>query len=446
MNEEIGELIFIRHGKAKIRNPAVDDTQRALTTTGREELKRIIPELKANLKTDLELHLWSSPSLRASQTAEIIANSIGNIGISQCQWIGSGDFSVFQNELLQIKTPFCLILVGNEPFLSDWSQKISGNQIPYISGTAIGFKILSLEPLKAVPKWIIQPEILRLKDLEIKMGNPVLNEYKKILHFQLQQIFRMQKQFIAEPDDQETNHQLRVKIRELRSILSFIKPLLNQEKCFNAQTRLRELAQRFAHLREIDVVVDEWSELLQIHPELAHGNGALMNALKAERAEEQSKVYQKVTDGIMSPVIFDLLIWINSAYEYENSQPKKLLTGLSFEDFTPKRFESLIKKADINLKKTDLKDLKSIHALRIQFKKLRYASSVLKPFIHLASKHEIAELTARQDHLGLICDAQRNLIISRELISKYSSSALQHECGILEGYQLSLADQQIQAL
>jgi phosphohistidine phosphatase SixA len=45
MNEEIGELIFIRHGKAEIRDSAVDDTQRAFTTTGREELKRIIPEL-----------------------------------------------------------------------------------------------------------------------------------------------------------------------------------------------------------------------------------------------------------------------------------------------------------------------------------------------------------------------------------------------------------------
>jgi len=40
MNEEIGELILIRHGKSEIRNSLVDDTQRTLTQTGREEAKK----------------------------------------------------------------------------------------------------------------------------------------------------------------------------------------------------------------------------------------------------------------------------------------------------------------------------------------------------------------------------------------------------------------------
>jgi phosphohistidine phosphatase len=271
MNEEIGELILIRHGKSEIRNSAVDDTQRTLTQIGREELKKIIPELKANLRSDLELHLLSSPILRATQTAEIIADSIGNVEISQCQWISSGDFSVFQDELVHMKPPFCLIIVGHEPFLSDWSQKFSGNLIPYKKGMAVGFQIISLDPLKAVPKWIIQPKTLKLQDLKIRRGGLVLAEYQKILRFHLQEISRMQEQFIAAPYDQEVNHQLRVEIRAFRSILSFIKPLLNQREYSNVQDQLRELAQRFAHLREIDVLADEWSELLQIHPEVAGG-------------------------------------------------------------------------------------------------------------------------------------------------------------------------------
>jgi CHAD domain-containing protein len=168
-----------------------------------------------------------------------------------------------------------------------------------------------------------------------------------------------------------------------------------------------------------------------------------MDTLKTERAEEQSKVYHEVSSGIMMPILFHLLIWINSAFELENPKLKNPLIDLSFEDFTKKRFESLTEKAEINLKKTDFTDLKAIHALRIQFKKLRYASSILEPFLHLASKDKTEELKSLQDRLGMVCDAQRDLIVLKELISKYNISALDHECGILEGYQIRSADEKI---
>ena len=167
----ISDLIFIRHGKAAVRNDEQDDALRELTAKGKDELKKSMSSLHLLLKADQAVRLWSSPKLRARQTAKIIAASLPVKEIVYFDFIGSGDFNGLCSELEKIAEPAAVVIVGHDPYLSDWSEKISGFSLPYKKGAAAGFKIDALSPLSGEVQWLIQPKTLQRIGRESEAGN-----------------------------------------------------------------------------------------------------------------------------------------------------------------------------------------------------------------------------------------------------------------------------------
>ena len=75
------DLLIIRHGIAEARSSGGDDDSRRLTDDGRKKMRRgakglirLLPELEA---------LVSSPLVRARETAEIVAEAYGGLGIEE---------------------------------------------------------------------------------------------------------------------------------------------------------------------------------------------------------------------------------------------------------------------------------------------------------------------------------------------------------------------------
>ncbi len=112
--------------------------------------------------------------------------------------------------------------------------------------------------------------------------------------------------FLDAPDDPETVHQFRIKIRSFRSVLSLIKPRLDPEQYKLVQNRMRRLTQSTGCLREIDVLQSEWA-LLQ--PE--QQQGALTLALANERQKEQAALCGDAPET--TKAIFDAWDWVENA-------------------------------------------------------------------------------------------------------------------------------------
>ncbi|MFI5400724.1 MAG: phosphohistidine phosphatase SixA [SAR324 cluster bacterium] len=68
-------LYLMRHGSAEERNASGADAQRALTARGRARVEAVARGLAALGVEPKEV--WSSPLLRARQTAEIVAHRLG---------------------------------------------------------------------------------------------------------------------------------------------------------------------------------------------------------------------------------------------------------------------------------------------------------------------------------------------------------------------------------
>lgn len=322
--EMIGRLIFIRHGDA------YTDIERncgKLTDKGSEQIKKILPSLKKNIDPNSTLIISSSPILRSVQTAEIIANYIGNIEIKKFEWIASGDIKDLQTEIEGTNNPFCMIIIGHEPFLSYWSHQISGYRLPYDKGSAVCFEITSVNPLKAVPVWFSQPNQINFKQFDINNDNPIIKELQKMISFQIQEIFCAQKQFWKYPDDPQSVYHLLIKIQVLHSLLSFIKPLMKELEYVEVETQLNELIQKFSHMRELDLLSVEWKHLVSVHPEFSNILSVFLQTLRTEREEEKNRVYPDVFEN-MTYLLFKLLIWSKTG----NIQEKDLQNLPTFKD------------------------------------------------------------------------------------------------------------------
>lgn len=437
MTEMCGELILIRHGKAEEREEGKDERLRILTPKGREELQKILPELRARLAPKMEpslnLRLCASPLPRALQTAEIIAADLDITEIEQYDWIESGAYAGLQDLLNSLAPSATLAVVGHEPYLNDWSWKLCGLDIPFRKGMALGFRVLSKEPLRAAPVWMILPETLSLQSLSAKGGKPAPEVFRTILRYQLQDIFRRLQYFLEKPDDPETAHQLRVKIRAHRSLLSFIRPQMEKKQYQIIRKQMKELFQRTGRLREIDVLIIAWRKYLKAHPKFDGQQSAMLSVLVSERQQEQKEILGNIAERALS-VIFDTWSRLHIAFKAQEEP---------FADFSRKRLGRWEEQAQESIQALDYHDFPAIHALRIQFKKLRYVQSMLNPLLQLESEEEIGRLKSLQDLLGSYCDTKRNISILQELNTRHATPEFGLESGLLSEYQALLSAEKL---
>src|SRR5262249_20263692 len=151
----------LRHGIAENGRPGMKDSERALTSEGREKLKRVLARARAaGVKPDVIL---SSPYRRALQTAEIAAESFGYRGKIVQTTALTPDASPQQvwEEVRGRHGESAILLASHEPLTSATVAFLLGS-----SGLTIDMKKAGLaridcdrfgpEP-KGVLKWLLTP-------------------------------------------------------------------------------------------------------------------------------------------------------------------------------------------------------------------------------------------------------------------------------------------------
>lgn len=164
-------LFVLRHGVAVERDPDSfpDDSRRPLTLKGEDRVRLVCDAMQA-----LELsfdRILASPYLRARQTAEILATSLGlRRGLEYCDELKpEGDPKALIRFVNRIRpAPEDLIFVGHEPHLSGLvSLLISGHPDATLDLKKNGLAKLEVSPkLKfgkcATLNWLLTPRQLGL--------------------------------------------------------------------------------------------------------------------------------------------------------------------------------------------------------------------------------------------------------------------------------------------
>lgn len=234
------------------------------------------------------------------------------------------------------------------------------------------------------------------------MGKNKKNELILIFRSALQAIEDSLSRIITLDDDIEAVHQYRVKIRQLRSLITFFKPKLDATLSDEINQRLKRLATVFSSVRELDVLTDRWLKMSDDSKSEYHEfTQRLLSAKRQARIDAYSHFQPRS--------VSEDLHWIEGQLNDLFKDDRKLTV------FIDRRLNRWIKSIRKDIRGLDTEDYPSMHELRIRIKRLRYALTYLQDHAdeNLAEKIKPSKQWAEQ--LGIICDFQRSKEILNEI-------------------------------
>ena len=165
------QLIFFRHGPAEARTADREDAFRALTSDGRRKtcaasdgLKQFLISQGISVSGE-KLLIWSSPLVRAVETAEILAQSM-HLQYHVQPFLADDELAMLLKAIdSEIKQPHkhvqTLIIVGHQPDLGNWSKALTGFDLPLKKCAAAGLLLNTDQPDASQLRFFLQPAVLR---------------------------------------------------------------------------------------------------------------------------------------------------------------------------------------------------------------------------------------------------------------------------------------------
>ena len=129
----IKKLILVRHGKACGLKPGQSDFDRELTDEARSFLASVDGFMRSFYLLDAHsashATLWSSPAVRAMQTAQEVDRALGfDHDIVPVDSIWEQDADTFAEQLATTDAD-CLVVVGHIPMLNEMIERLSGVEL-----------------------------------------------------------------------------------------------------------------------------------------------------------------------------------------------------------------------------------------------------------------------------------------------------------------------------
>ncbi len=242
-------------------------------------------------------------------------------------------------------------------------------------------------------------------------------------------------------DDPEDVHDMRVAIRRTRSALSLLEPYFKTKPVRFYRKQLRKIMKVLGSVRDLDVLIDD----LRAFAADADPDNQLAPAfeqLDSARKNARRELISTLDKGSYRRFIEDYTAFLKepgkSARSTNNVDPhdvyptqvRHLLPPLLYEHVGMVRaYDSVLADADAP----------TLHALRIAFKRLRYAVSLYADVLGTGAQEFVNEIKLVQDHLGRINDienaADRMRWLTKQLDAKTDAAAI----SLLETYAASVA-------
>lgn len=382
-------LVLVRHAKTQSRTDDIDDAQRALTKAGVRAARASLPRALSLLSAhpDQAISVWSSPAVRAMETARIVARAVGvdvaDIRTVPCLYPGDAD--EFFRQLSDVKG--CVIAVGHNPLFEELYRALSGQSLALEKASACAFTFDAAGA--AHLEWFVQgPDHTLWKTLV---------DLESALAAAGGRVSECAWKFLDDPSDPETLHQYRIALRSARSVVAFCEPWMKTKQYKRLQTTLRQLQSQTSRLRELDVMEDSLKALQDPDQEELLENCA--NAALEERACFTDTMRQPKTQNKVHDVVRELrdVSWRDGVEAV--GLPRAQVRA---------HFKELAASLEYALTYCDFSDAEAAHDVRKQSKQLRYVAKELNKVLGEDSASLGSHAKALQDKLGELCDARVN--------------------------------------
>jgi CHAD domain-containing protein len=243
--------------------------------------------------------------------------------------------------------------------------------------------------------------------------------------------------------DPEGVHQMRVGVRRARAALALFEPLLPEDRVRFFRSELRWLGRELGAARDLDVFM---RGILTDSANHRAGRAAidrLRNEAVALRAECYDGVRACVGSRRYARLVLELGGWIHARGWQERTPAGDTMHWLApARDFAETELERRHRKVSRLADRLDVSD-DARHAVRIELKKLRYASEFFRDlYPHRGAKRFLRRLARVPAALGRMNDVATAERILAELLARLGPErTLEHDraAGFVEGWAAQLA-------
>lgn len=221
-------------------------------------------------------------------------------------------------------------------------------------------------------------------------------------------VARQNEEGILADTDTEFLHDFRVSLRRVRSLLSLFRNVYDPEDCRTANQELAAIMKQTNRLRDLDVYLMDRSNFYALVPDsMYQGLDTLFDIFVRERREALEQVCDFLRSEGYHEIMDDLQRRFSSDEGMEQGHSAGESTGHFASRLLLKRYGKVSKLANAISKDTPDE---TVHALRIQCKKLRYLMEFFSPlYTQDDIKPLVKSLKGLQDKLGEFndCSVQR---------------------------------------
>ncbi len=383
----VSRLVLIRHAKAENIRAGLADEERKLTKAGKRSIKARFP-LTLHLLSDIyedELHVWSSPALRAMQTADVVSKAL-NTPVDIHESLYESSTETFLSELADVSGT--IIIVGHNPFIEDIYEMIDGERRQFDKGTMASFAFdvpaVDIRDAAAHMEWFVQgPQVQRWK---------ILVEMERSLDKAGKRLEARMEELLVSPEDPEVLHQFRISIRIARSLVKFVQPYIKRGVGIELMNTLKSLQDPTSRLRELDMLVESLDEL-------STERALCLDEQRNERDAFNKIIAKSSTQKTIECVVKQLrnIPWRR---QIENQ-------GLGEAELAA-RVQMMREDHEWDMSELDYNDLEAVHDVRKSAKQLRYVTREFSKVLPASAGETTEQAKAVQDKLGELCDCRAN--------------------------------------
>lgn len=150
-------VLLMRHGEAVDASVTLSDDARYLTPRGRRVSRAVAAWLAANERPS---QIVTSPLVRATQTAEIVAAALGAESVTVSRALATGDLRALQAAVRE-GPEASVLFVGHEPTLSAWVEALTGRPVTGTEKSSVW--VLDVGPEAAAEVGYFDPHSLRFR-------------------------------------------------------------------------------------------------------------------------------------------------------------------------------------------------------------------------------------------------------------------------------------------
>ena len=305
--------------------------------------------------------------------------------------------------------------------------------------------------LEVAPFILVEPDMYeRIKQMQGSFDPLALPAYNNSninngllchLCWQIYAVSAAWAKFLENPLERVALRQLRVKIRRLRSCLSFFKPALKVVECIEWQSKLRAQGEELSRLRELDVVFMSLTRMGNVVHEAAKDSSHLGNLFAKARDEEMVRIRTELSLASMNFELVKFIFWLQNrpaTHEYSAKSLKKFLY-----DRVEQWSDNIM---SLTERYPEFSDMQAAHKIRIKVKRFRYALMCF-PEVNKGAGNMLRKLKRLQDMLGFLHDDYVNGHLAEAIITEEDDDdELHYEAAVFTGWESAKVEASINGL